>query len=764
MASVEAVAQTNGLEEIRRNNGRLDLGIPENRSADRLIDRYEAELLNQKIDLTVLSEKRTIFVDGPSFIENPTKKLQQLQPVTCSGDLDHIGSGQFAKVSLDLNTTLLSRLAADNVTVDNYRDKTSITSAYSEYSTGIEPGEDFQFEINVASCRPALYQNKVIVSNLANFAAEMQQFKNTFSSAENFYKDIYSLNESLIESKISDGTCPSHVSPIKDQVDCLIKNADLGDTFLLEQNIPQEPIVVSNSIPLQNISLFSSADPSSDDERVIRLAHIVGERTIDLTQHYEAIRRQRQDSANVRVLKSVDGWLSGGKSCFNNGQSDDYPFNKQAVIDAIQRNLPPSTGSNYSSSVGIIDSGLIRGDIFSDDLFLLNEKPNSFDTVDSDWDRYGRNFNETGSISPRPKTADAPHGTQVAFNVFGGLDFLKSIKQGELPKRLKPIKIRIFSLNKKDDSEKITSSDLRTGIIYLASNYSRQERDRFSPKEAPRVKIVNLSVEKKDPDAEIEAAIHRSLGTLFVSAAGNSTFDLGANPMYPASLGGVNSINMITVGAHDVNGRLAPFSNKGSSSVDIVAPGCNLISLDFYKGQTGWESRAKRINGTSFSAPLVSFTMGLLDYLTGGQYSPAQLKQRLIVSSDFVQQFEAADSIRLGAKLNISATLSLNQDILRVGNEVYFGQSSLTSMVKEPSFCANEFDSKINLRTKRYVFDKLADKSWQVTRYFIAGSGHVTKNRSCTTSFDLSSADFKDITGKDISLANLTKIDFQPKD
>jgi thermitase len=62
---------------------------------------------------------------------------------------------------------------------------------------------------------------------------------------------------------------------------------------------------------------------------------------------------------------------------------------------------------------------------------------------------------------------------------------------------------------------------------------------------------------------------------LFVCAAGNAGVNIDQTPYYPASL---DLPNLITVTATDPNDNLADFSNFGSASVDLGAPGVDIYS------------------------------------------------------------------------------------------------------------------------------------------------------------------------------------------
>jgi subtilisin family serine protease len=64
-------------------------------------------------------------------------------------------------------------------------------------------------------------------------------------------------------------------------------------------------------------------------------------------------------------------------------------------------------------------------------------------------------------------------------------------------------------------------------------------------------------------------------GIVFCAAAGNENNDNDTNPSYPASY---DASNIIAVAATDQDDQLASFSNYGATSVDIAAPGTNILS------------------------------------------------------------------------------------------------------------------------------------------------------------------------------------------
>jgi len=63
--------------------------------------------------------------------------------------------------------------------------------------------------------------------------------------------------------------------------------------------------------------------------------------------------------------------------------------------------------------------------------------------------------------------------------------------------------------------------------------------------------------------------------TLFVASAGNDAVNVDASPSYPCSF---TVANLVCVAAADVDGSLASFSNYGPGSVDLAAPGVDVLS------------------------------------------------------------------------------------------------------------------------------------------------------------------------------------------
>lgn len=120
----------------------------------------------------------------------------------------------------------------------------------------------------------------------------------------------------------------------------------------------------------------------------------------------------------------------------------------------------------------------------------------------------------------------------------------------------------------------------------------------------------------------------RASHSLFVAAAGNGGLDgIGDNndvtPQYPASYA---LDNIISVAATDHNDFLASFSNFGLQSVDLGAPGVNILS-------TLPGSAYGFLSGTSMATPHVTGVAALLLAHDGG-LTNLELKWRLLKGTD----------------------------------------------------------------------------------------------------------------------------------
>ncbi len=140
----------------------------------------------------------------------------------------------------------------------------------------------------------------------------------------------------------------------------------------------------------------------------------------------------------------------------------------------------------------------------------------------------------------------------------------------------------------------------------------------------------------------IQASIN--VGIPFVAAAGNSSTDNDLIPHYPSNypLDGI-----IAVSATDNNDRLAGFSQFGLTSVDLAAPGVDVLSTTLGGGY-GLNS------GTSMASPHVAGAVALIAGAVPGS-SVAKLKAAILLGADPIPSLQGKSVT--GARLNLAKSL-----------------------------------------------------------------------------------------------------------
>jgi len=140
-------------------------------------------------------------------------------------------------------------------------------------------------------------------------------------------------------------------------------------------------------------------------------------------------------------------------------------------------------------------------------------------------------------------------------------------------------------------------------------------------------KVINISWWTTEKSQELEEAIKEAekAGVIVVCLSGGGGRDIDEDPAYPASF---TMDNIITVCAIDATDRVASFSNTGKLSVDLGAPGVQILSANAYWEKSGQEDYRWSEWGTSGPA-FVSGAAGLLRSLvptaTAGEIKEALL-------------------------------------------------------------------------------------------------------------------------------------------
>lgn len=199
------------------------------------------------------------------------------------------------------------------------------------------------------------------------------------------------------------------------------------------------------------------------------------------------------------------------------------------------------------------------------------------------------------------------HGTHVAGTIAASLD-------GEGIVGVAP-GVKLMALKFIDASGFCGRDDMAMEAIDYAASF--------------HVPIINASWGGPADSPVLDTTIRQS-DALVVAAAGNNGLDIdapGGPRFYPASF---TATNIISVTAITQAGQLAPFANHGTTSVDLAAPGTNILST--YPPVAGCPSPCYVWSaGTSMSAPHVAGVAALVASRSAAlRDDPVALRARLL--------------------------------------------------------------------------------------------------------------------------------------
>ncbi|WP_315806773.1 MULTISPECIES: S8 family serine peptidase [unclassified Bradyrhizobium] len=326
-----------------------------------------------------------------------------------------------------------------------------------------------------------------------------------------------------------------------------------------------------------------------------------------------------------------------------------WPFDVATLTEVLNRNITAHIKHGKAvkpAVVAVLDTGLVgRDEFFPEAYFAKNTKERESGPVrDNDRNGYkndviGVNALLQGNVKADTDYEFRDHGSAVANLVLGGGTFRASFRSVEKLVKLKIVKV----VQKVEGQYTIPEAAVIEGMKYAYRSNAM---------------IANVSVGTKRKISEVLAYARTPPGLVTIVAAGNTPKRLDDRPAYPANFGGTlgdGRDNIITVVALDGANQPAEFSSFGSHFADIAAPGCDLT----------FREKSDRLYGTSFAAPLVTFSVALMRSFGFGQNERSDLiKQRLQASADYDPNL--SKTVAFSGRLNIPKAVSLYEDVVEL--------------------------------------------------------------------------------------------------
>lgn len=166
--------------------------------------------------------------------------------------------------------------------------------------------------------------------------------------------------------------------------------------------------------------------------------------------------------------------------------------------------------------------------------------------------------------------------------------------------------------------------------------------------------IVNMSLSGDDADKTLLRAIQSSKA-LFVCSAGNDASNNDKTAVYPANF---DSPNVISVASTTSADTLSYFSNYGSATVDIAAPGSAIYS-------TYLDGSYKYLSGTSMSCPLVASAAAVVKARYPGMTAP-EIIEKLKETADPIDGL--AGKTVCGGRLNAYKAILTEEELDAIEN------------------------------------------------------------------------------------------------
>ena len=255
---------------------------------------------------------------------------------------------------------------------------------------------------------------------------------------------------------------------------------------------------------------------------------------------------------------------------------------------------------------------------------------------------------ETGNTAVSAVTDDNGHGTHVA-GIIAAQGY-NGVGISGVAWNISIVSLKIANL----------FGTINVSHVISAINYANSSE----------IKILNFSGKIVENSEAFKMAIQQYTG-LLICAAGNDGTNNDAGGSYPSSW---DLPNVLSVGALENSVTKASYSNYGHTTVDIFAPGSNILScytcsafacsLDSSHYADGYHY----VSGTSMAAPFVTGVAALIksQYYS---YTGAHIKERILIGAEDVGPLTGLCST--GGKLNAYRALHDHTYTIRKYNSTY---------------------------------------------------------------------------------------------
>ncbi len=339
--------------------------------------------------------------------------------------------------------------------------------------------------------------------------------------------------------------------------------------------------------------------------------------------------------------------------------------------------------------IAIIDTGVdYNHEDLRDNIWKNSKECSGIKGVDDDGNGYVDDCYGWNALDDNGNPMDDNgHGTHVAGIAAAVGNNGKGIAGVSWHSKILPLKFM-------DSNGQGRVSDAIECIEYIVNNVKKGEN----------IKVANASWGGYQSSSALRDAIQKlkEVDVLFVAAAGNDKNNNDSKPYYPASY---DLNNIIAVAATDKNDNLADFSNYGKNSVDVAAPGVDILST--YPG-----NKYRYMSGTSMATPYVSGLAALIWSENAG-YSYYDVKSTIENNGD-----------KLSSLYNLVKTES------RINADKSLSSQEKTPAPKEPDvrIKPESYDyGKVKVgssETNTFTISNVGNEKLEIFTMYIQGSDH----------------------------------------